>query len=121
MFILTVESHFSAAHQIKGYPGDCAGMHGHTYKVQARVAINKLNEIGMAMDFRSIQTALDTIIAALDHTTLNDLPYFKEHNATTERIAMFIYEKMKHQTTNIHSITVWEGHNNSVTYQEGTP
>lgn len=118
MFILSVESHFSAAHQVNGYPGDCAGMHGHTYKVRASVAIKKLDEIGMAMDFRSIQTALDKILATLDHTNLNDLPYFKKHNATTEHIAMFLYQQMKQHIISTHSITVWEGYDNSVTYQE---
>lgn len=118
MFILSVEGHFSAAHQVKGYPGDCAGMHGHTYKVQARVSIKKLGKIGMAIDFRSIQTRLDAVLSTLDHTTLNEIPYFNTHNATAEHIAMFIYREMKQQIPGLCSITVWEGHDKSVTYQE---
>jgi len=120
MFILTVEGHFSAAHQVKGYSGDCAGLHGHTYRVQVNVAVTKLDEIGMAIDFRSIKTTLDNILTMLDHTNLNDLSYFKERNATTEHVAMFIYQEMKSRISGTRSVTVWEGHGNSVTYQENT-
>jgi len=119
MFILSVQGHFSAAHQVKGYPGDCAGIHGHTYRVQAKVGVEKLDDIGMAMDFRRIKSVLDTILSALDHSNLNDCPYFKEHNATTEHVAMYIYKEMKEQINQVRSITVWEGQNNSVTFHEG--
>lgn len=118
MFILSIEGHFSAAHQVKGYPGDCAGVHGHTYQVRAQVAVNELDDIGMAMDFRRIKSALETILVSLDHKNLNDLEYFKKYNATTEHIAMYIYAEIKKNINEVQSITVWEGQNNSVTYQE---
>jgi 6-pyruvoyltetrahydropterin/6-carboxytetrahydropterin synthase len=118
MFVLTVEGHFSAAHQVKGYTGDCAGMHGHTYKVRVSVAIKELDGIGMAMDFRRIKSMLDNILEKLDHKALNELPYFKEHNATTEYLAKYIYEEMKKQISAMRSVTVWEGYNHSVTYDE---
>ncbi|MBN2621292.1 6-carboxytetrahydropterin synthase [candidate division WOR-3 bacterium] len=121
MFILSVEGNFSAAHQVKGYPGDCAGMHGHTYKVQARVAIKTLDNLGMAMDFRRIKSVLDTILETLDHKDLNELPYFRENNATTEHLAMYIYDEMKKQIKSMRSVTVWEGYNHSVTYDETVP
>jgi len=120
MFLLSVEGHFSAAHQVTGYPGDCAGMHGHTYKVQAKVAVNHLDDLGMAMDFRTIQNTLQDVLKKIDHTTLNDHPYFKERNATTEHIARYIYEEMYKAISMIDSVTVWEGHTSSVTYYETT-
>ena len=118
MFILSVEDHFSAAHQVKGYSGDCAGLHGHTYKVQVKVGIEHLDALGMAMDFRTVQSALRNVLKELDHTNLNEHPYFKERNATTEYIARFIYQKIKKEIQTIDSATVWEGHANSITYHE---
>ena len=95
MFELSVEATFSAAHQVKGYPGDCAGLHGHTYRIKARVKVKKLDELGMAMDFRHLHEELDTIVKKLDHTNLNTLPFFNKNNATAEWIAVFIAQQLK--------------------------
>lgn len=118
MFELSVETTFSAAHQVKGYSGDCAGVHGHTYRVKARVKVRKLDKIGMAMDFRNLRTELDKTVTMLDHTHLNALPFFKKHNATAEWIAVFIYKRLKKKIKKIVSVTVWEGSENAATYYE---
>lgn len=118
MFDLSVEGTFSAAHQVKGYPGDCAGIHGHTYQVRVILKVDKLDNIGMAIDFRHVKTALNEILSELDHKNLNGLPFFKEHNATTEYIAMYVFNQMKKKINMIKAATVWEGRNNAVTYYE---
>jgi 6-pyruvoyltetrahydropterin/6-carboxytetrahydropterin synthase len=116
MFELSVEGYFSAAHQVKGYPGDCADIHGHTYKVKVRVGVRKLDELGMAADFRSIKKHLDEILAGVDHKNLNTIPFFETHNATAEYVAKYFYDKMKEKMDGIVSVTVWEGPKYSVTY-----
>lgn len=118
MFDLSVEGTFSAAHQVKGYPGDCAGVHGHTYQIRVIMRVSKLDNIGMAIDFRRIRTALDEILSELDHKNLSDLTFFKERNATAEFVAMYIFNEMKKKINLIRAVTVWEGRNNSVTYFE---
>jgi 6-pyruvoyltetrahydropterin/6-carboxytetrahydropterin synthase len=118
MFELSVEGDFSAAHQVKGYPGDCAGIHGHTYKVQVKVRTEKLDKLGMATDFRKLKRILDKILKKLDHKKLNRLAFFKKHNATAEWVAVYIYKELKKNIKSINSVTVWEGMNNSVTYYE---
>ena len=116
MFELSVESTFSAAHQVKGYPGDCASIHGHTYKALVKVKVKTLDKIGLAIDFRHIKRVLNKIIEELDHKNLNKLPFFKRHNATAEWIAVYIYNKMKKKIKTVSSVTVWEGYHTSVTY-----
>ena len=44
MYELTVEKTFDSAHYLEHYDGDCARMHGHTYKVQICVAGEMLDE-----------------------------------------------------------------------------
>jgi len=118
MFELSVEGTFSAAHQVKGYPGDCASIHGHTYKVLAKVKSKTLNKIGLATDFRHIKSVLSKTIQELDHKNLNKMPFFKRHNATAEWIAVYIYDKMKKKIKTLTSVTVWEGYYTSVTYSK---
>lgn len=116
MFELSVEGYFSAAHQVKGYPGDCADIHGHTYKVTVKVGAGKLDKIGMAVDFRSIKKQLDGILKGLDHKNLNSLPFFEEHNATAEYVAKYVFDQMKKHIHDVITVTVWEGPDYSVTY-----
>jgi len=116
MFELSVEGYFSAAHQVKGYPGDCADIHGHTYRIQVRFRVGKLDKIGMAVDFRTIKKQLDEILDGLDHKNLNAISFFEKHNATAEYVAKYIFDMMKSRTDNISSVTVWEGPYYSVTY-----
>lgn len=118
MFELSVIGSFSAAHRVKGYKGDCAGVHGHTYRIEVRVGVENLDKLGMAMDFKKIKNILKKVLAKLDHKNLNKLPFFRKHNATAEWIAVYIYNGMKQEIKNIKSVTVWEGLENSVSYYE---
>lgn len=116
MFEISVQGSFSAAHQVKGYKGDCADVHGHTYNVAVKIKIEKMDKLGMAMDFRKVKMVLKKILSELDHKNLNNLPFFKRRNATAEWIAVYIYQHMKEKIKKIKSVTVWEGYENSVTY-----
>jgi 6-pyruvoyltetrahydropterin/6-carboxytetrahydropterin synthase len=117
MFELTVEGSFSAAHQVKGYPGDCAGLHGHTYKIQVKVGVGKLDRLGMGIDFRKLRNVLEKILKGLDHKNLNRISFFKKHNATAEYVAKYIFDQMKKKIGSISAVTVWEGPDYSVTYR----
>ena len=118
MFELSVEDTFSAAHRVRGYSGDCAGIHGHTYRVSVTVKVKTLDKIGLSIDFKHIKKILHKIIQELDHKNLNKLQFFRKHNATAEWIAVFIYNRMKRKIKPVTSVTVWEGLNASVTYSE---
>ena len=118
MFELSVEGYFSAAHQVKGYAGDCADVHGHTYKVSVRVGVENLDKLGMAVDFRVIKDLLDELLRDLDHKNLNTIPFFEKYNATAEYVAKYIFDKMKEKISQVAAVTVWEGPNYSVTYSE---
>ncbi len=118
MFEISVQGSFSAAHQVRGYKGDCGSVHGHTYRIEVKVEFGKLDKLGMAMDFRKIKRVLNKILCDLDHKNLNTLPFFKKHNATAEWIAVYIFQEVKKKIKNIKSVTVWEGIESAATYQE---
>ena len=91
MFEVYVKTHFSAAHSLIGYPGDCARVHGHNWMVEAYVKCKELDEIGIGIDFRDTKKAVKKVIDNLDHFNLNELPSFKDTNPTSENIAKFLY------------------------------
>ena len=95
MFQTTVEGGFSAAHSITEYPGNCEKMHGHNWKVLLTIRAAETDRLGLTVDFRKLKKILREALSGLDHTVLNELPYFKERNPTTENIALYIYERLK--------------------------
>jgi len=95
MFRMTVESQFSAAHAIRGYPGPCCQLHGHNYRVVAHLQGEELDSLGMLIDYADVKTALAAILAPLDHAYLNDLPAFTEINPTSEEVARLLYRRLK--------------------------
>lgn len=94
VFEIYVKTHFSAAHRLCGYPGDCARIHGHNWIVEVYVKCRQLNEIGIGIDFRDIKQAVGGALSEMDHSDLNDLPAFKEINPSSENIARYLYQKL---------------------------
>ena len=92
VFELFVKSHFSAAHAIEGYAGDCARIHGHNWMIEVYARCKRLDALGMGVDFRLIERSLEDLLDDLDHRNLNELPDFKGINPTSENIARFIYK-----------------------------
>ncbi|OGV67045.1 MAG: 6-carboxytetrahydropterin synthase QueD [Lentisphaerae bacterium RIFOXYA12_FULL_48_11] len=94
MYELSVKMHFSAAHHLSGYDGKCAEMHGHNWEIEVFVAGEKLNSIGILVDFRLLKEMVGDVLGELDHADLNKLDSFKTANPTSENIARFVCERL---------------------------
>ncbi len=122
MYILTVEDTFASAHQLRGYKGKCENIHGHNWKVVLSVKGNKLNEIGLLIDFHELKDILKKITGMLDHKNINEIPPFDKINPSSELIAEFICsktaEELKKTSDHIYveSVTVWESGTSRCTY-----
>lgn len=104
MFEVRVESDFAAAHFLQDYHGKCENLHGHNYKVYVHAKGNELDEGGMLLDFGVLKNSLRNVCKILDHTNLNDLQengksVFNQ-NPSAERIAKFIFDKVKEDLSN---------------------
>jgi 6-pyruvoyltetrahydropterin/6-carboxytetrahydropterin synthase len=121
-YTLKVVTDFAAAHALRNYPGDCANLHGHNWKVEAEVTATVLNELGIGMDFKTIRRETKAICDSLDHKYLNEIAPFDEINPTAENIAAYIYRelgnKLNSATTRVSAITVWETERACVRYTE---
>jgi 6-pyruvoyltetrahydropterin/6-carboxytetrahydropterin synthase len=112
VFEVYVQAHFSAAHALRGYPGDCSRTHGHNWIIDVFVKCKKLNEIGIGVDFRDIKKGVKDVLKGLDHFNLNELPPFNEDNPTSENIARFLYiqlgERLNSDVVKVSKIKVSE-------------
>lgn len=122
MFELDIRREFSAAHSLRGYNGNCSNLHGHNWVVQIFICSEKLDEVGIAMDFKVLKRELDVILEGLDHKNLNEHPEFKQKNPTSEHLALYIYKELssKINTENIRvsKVRVCESSNSGATYYE---
>ena len=122
MFELDVTREYSSAHSLKGYCGNCSEKHGHNWSVQVFISSRKLDEIGIAVDFKALKRELDAILAELDHKDLNQIPPFDKLNPTSENIAMHIYKvlssKLDDGNVKVYRVRVGENHTSGASYFE---
>ncbi len=121
MYEIAVESHFDAAHFLRGYQGKCEALHGHRFRVVARISAAGLDDAGMAYDFTKLRKHLNAILSKFDHTCLNDVPPFDEINPSSEHLATIIYRELRKKLTgapvSVSSVEVWESPQSGATYR----
>jgi len=111
MYELTVKGHFDAAHALRGYPGECRVLHGHTWDVEVTVRGERLDDVGIVYDFKSLKDDLHAVLSDYDHVLLNDVPPFDEMNATAENLARVVYERLAASVgagVTVTEVAVWE-------------
>ena len=60
---------WEAAHRLPWHNGDCANLHGHSYRMTVEVT-GRPNEQGMLLDFQDIKQLLQPLIKSWDHAIL---------------------------------------------------
>ena len=120
MYELSIKTYFSAAHHLRNYSGKCANQHGHNWQVEVFCKCEKLNDVGMGIDFVDLKREVNSLLDGLDHTDLNELEYFKEHNPTAENIARYLYDQLSNKLDDIRvkvsRVVVHETENYSASY-----
>jgi len=120
MFEITTESSFSAAHFLRNYSGPCENVHGHNWLVKATVRCEKLDAIGLGIDFKVLKSKLNDVLREFDHTDINRL--FDPQNPSSENIARMIYGKLgaliNNERCRVFRIDVFETPGNSSAYFE---
>lgn len=111
MFEICVSHTFPAAHLLREYPGKCAKVHGHNYRVEVTVRGPRLDALGLLMDFTDLKKALRALCERFDHEMLNDIPPFDTVNPSAENIARFFHDELSHgfpAVAEIAEVKVWE-------------
>jgi 6-pyruvoyltetrahydropterin/6-carboxytetrahydropterin synthase len=123
MYELTVKTHFDAAHSLTGYPGECARLHGHTFKVDVIVQGEALDPIGIVYDFKELKDRVNEILDRFDHRHINAIPPFDTVTPTAENLANYLYHELQRgggfpPGVKIKQVNVWESENACISYSE---
>ena len=139
MFKLKSEIQFDMAHYLSGYNGKCSNIHGHRYRLIAKIASETLQEEGqcrgMVDDFSNFKKALKSIEETFDHKLviennedgrrlaekLKEIPnnfdvYFVDYRPTAEEMSRDIFNRLKKQGLPMYEVELFETPNNSCTY-----
>ncbi len=104
--LLTVKTHFSAAHRLYQPAWDdvknaqvfglCANPngHGHNYELEVTVEGPVNQETGMIMDMKALKTLIqEVVLDRVDHKHLNlDVPFLRGIIPTAENLAVAFWE-----------------------------
>ena len=125
MFTVFKDFTFSAAHQIRGHQGGCERMHGHNYRVRVVVAAERLDELGMVVDFADLKQVVSDILGPFDHRVINDIPPFDTRNTTAELLAEYVFEEASRRLASdrlrVDRVEVWENESACAVYAPPAP
>lgn len=131
MYRVTREIHFCYGHRLLNYDGKCRHLHGHNGKAVITLEADRLDNLGMVMDFTRIKQVVSTWIdQTLDHRMLlhqDDpvLPILRQQgepvhvlsvNPTAENIARLIYDFTAAQGFPVVEVQLWETESCFATY-----
>jgi len=132
MYTVIREIHFSYGHRLVGHQGKCRHVHGHNGRVQIEVASDKLDALGMVIDFAEISRTIGKWIDEnLDHVLIlweKDplVPVLTERgekilivaeNPTAEYLARRIFEEAHKMKLPVARVVVWETNDSCASYQ----
>jgi 6-pyruvoyltetrahydropterin/6-carboxytetrahydropterin synthase len=111
---------FAAAHQLRLYDGSLEPLHGHNWRVEVIVSAEKLDSIGVVMDFHELERLVEQIVGPMHNHHLNELPMFAKLNPSTENVAIYIGQTLRLPVgVTLDRVEVWETAENSAIYWAG--
>jgi 6-pyruvoyltetrahydropterin/6-carboxytetrahydropterin synthase len=132
MFQVTREIRFCYGHRLLNYDGKCKHLHGHNGRAVITLEAERLDALGMVVDFSTIKRVVNGWIDAnLDHRMIlhkDDpvLPVLKEQgepfflldvNPTAENIARVIFDQVAGEGFPVVEVKLWETEDSFAVYR----
>lgn len=108
--------HIEAARRLPKLPEShpCARVHGHSFRVELYISGPVGADTGWVIDFSEVDAAFAPVKALIDHRYLNDIPGLE--NPTSERLAQWIWQKLKPALPGLSKIVVQETQQSGCVY-----
>ncbi|MBJ27690.1 MAG: 6-pyruvoyl tetrahydrobiopterin synthase [Chloroflexi bacterium] len=125
--------HFCYGHRLLEYNGMCRYLHGHNAYLEIDISSNRLDQLGMVVDFNEIKDkAKNWIDQHVDHKmllcdgdpiipALKELgePYFlMAENPTAENISKMLFREISNLGLKLNEIRLWETPSSYASYSE---
>jgi 6-pyruvoyltetrahydropterin/6-carboxytetrahydropterin synthase len=120
------EFEFAAAHHIPDHPGKCRHLHGHNYRIRVFMTADRLDSIGMVIDFAHIKAMMQEVVGHFDHRVINDFPPFDVLHPTAEQLSEYVFrgieervdsEELSSRQVRVARVEVWENATSCAIYE----
>ena len=133
MFQVTREIRFCYGHRLLNYDGKCRHLHGHNGRAIITLQADRLDNLGMVIDFSTIKRVIGGWIdAQLDHRMIlhKDDPalaylqnqgepiFLMDVNPTAENIAKLIFDYAVQQGFPVVEVKLWETEDSFAVYRQ---
>jgi 6-pyruvoyltetrahydropterin/6-carboxytetrahydropterin synthase len=112
MHTISKDFTFAAAHSIRGHTGGCENHHGHNSRVRVLVEAERLDGLGMVVDFADLKALMAEILGPFDHRVINEIPPFDRTNTTAELLSEHVFRRMAERLDDdrvrVRRVEVWE-------------
>lgn len=112
MYTIFKDFTFAAAHSIRGHMGGCENLHGHNYRVRVLLEAQRLDGLGMVLDFADLKAMMEEVLGPFDHRVINDIPPFDRVNTTAELLSEHVFRQMAARVDDdrvrVRRVEVWE-------------
>lgn len=114
---ITKSFRFDAAHWLPHVPEShkCRRLHGHTYRVVVGLEGPLDPRLGWVEDYNAVATAMEPLLAELDHHCLNEIPGLE--NPTAEVLAVWIHGRLVPVLPLLTDVTVCETPTTEASYR----
>jgi 6-pyruvoyltetrahydropterin/6-carboxytetrahydropterin synthase len=113
---------FAAAHAIRGHTRGCQNLHGHNYRVRVHLAAERLDGLGMVLDFADLKAMVQEVLGPFDHRVINEVPPFDERNTTAELLSEYVFAEVEKRLEDegrvrVARVEVWENDTSCAVYE----
>lgn len=100
-------------------------MHGHNYRVRVFLQADRLDALGMVVDFSYLKELMQETVGIYDHKVLNEMAPFDRINSTAELFCEHIYKELERRLAGsadgdrvrLRQVDVWENDSSCATYE----
>lgn len=122
MFEIGITGEFEAAHALTGDFGPASRLHGHTYRVEARVFAREVDASGAMYDVGKLQADLRAALDEMHYRNLAEVAGLAEVNTTVEMVARHIFKRIEPPLRAAGmsglKVTVWESSSVFASYSD---
>ena len=95
MYTVTIDAGFSARHRVRLPGGVLEQPHSHDWRIRAHFSRDELDESAMVIDFDVARSTLESVLAGLHQTDLNNHRGLAGLNPTAEVVARYVFDQMR--------------------------
>jgi len=122
VFEVAYETTFCATHRLTDDGRPIEPLHGHDWRVEVVAAGERLDRIGVVIDFLHLKRVLDEVASRFHYKDLNEHPAFAGRSPSTENVARYFFQEVRKdlgpEGQHVRRVRVWEAPGCSATYAE---